>query len=812
MPNFNSCLNAVKPKTGIDCLMIVSLLCYWFWALTSSMALVILDSLPDRSALLIPSVAAEVFLWIIGIALVFADILLRARHDPDNNFSALTEMRHRLCYLVPAVLLARILFSHLPCLSANILYYVPLAVLAWALCAVLSASSQTQISRRRVFWEWTVVLVFSSLIYWSLGLYFTNSVGEHSGDEGHYLIQAESLFRDGDLDIRNNFEEPEKINRSAVHISGYSRNDKWYSWHTPGLSILLAPTVGAGLIVRHLVLGLIAGLGLAGVYLLGIQVGASRRSLFTILVLLGCSAFYGIYASRALPEVLGATLATYGMLATLVQKRFPWLSAVICALLVSYLPWAQTRFIPLALTVAGCYGIQGLLGREPWGAKLRRLSIFSLLCLVGLAGFQLFQFWLFEGGTAYPVRDLLFSFPVGLWHTLASSRGILYAFPVFASVLAAVIYLLCKAPRKTYPVFALLYFLSVFLTSCSTPWFTGGACLPGRFLLVVTPVMIVALALVLSDSGPGFRFLACYLGLFSVSMFVVELGVLEYMGKSFANPYVVSEVHPMLQGLVPLLNLYNPYETTRLMSGILLYGLAIVLVFAPHWPIRLQAGVLLAVAVFLVLMADLPDGGSQKGYTPRQVEHFLSLTDKGSAHLIGLKKSREVRDIFEFSNRFGSEYHSLIRRVTTEDLGTISRDGTVSIPHLPPNDWEGRGFRWATLVPPFKSGRGQRAVSLNAVLLGDVAAEFVVREGSHNLIAKQYAVGKEIDDTFVFKTENAGDIYILVRLIGESGEFICHSIGYTPFNEDVLRKLNLEYGARPCNMDKLEVKKDDANE
>lgn len=85
-----------------------------------------------------------------------------------------------------------------------------------------------------------------------------------TGDEPHYLIIAASLLRDGDLDVRNNYQ----YNAEAREVSGPIRPhawrtpDGWRSFHAPGLALLLAIPFGLGGIVgaRVALALLVAGL------------------------------------------------------------------------------------------------------------------------------------------------------------------------------------------------------------------------------------------------------------------------------------------------------------------------------------------------------------------------------------------------------------------------------------------------------------------------------------------------------------------------------------------------------------------------
>lgn len=775
----------------INRVFLAVLILYWIWSIMPSMSPWRLDSLSDRTVLLIPDWTVELGLWVAGLLIFFTGTKLLGSLDAQKPRASLARGRYRLSWVVPILLLSRLAFPYFPRLSANVVYYVIPALMAWSLAGILAVVRNNPVPHRKWLLEWGFVVIIFSLLYWCLGTYFTDSVGEHSGDEGHYLIQARSLNQDLDLDLRNNFEHPEEISRSRVHISPNSRRGKWYSWHTPGLSFLLAPTMGHGVSVRHLVLGIIAGLGIGGVYLLCMQIGVGRSTALTMLLFLGCSAFYGVYASRALPEVLGATLATYGMVSIIGRSRWSGRSIALVVAVVILLPWAHIRFAPLALTIAGCYGIAVVYGPRRWPVKMRDATIFALLSFLGWAAFIIFQLHLFEGGSSYPAKNVLFGNLWGLWHTLASNCGILFAFPVFACTSSACVYLLFKRKHRGYAVCAILFFLSIFLTSCATPWFTGGACMPGRFLLVVSPILMVSLAIVVQSANSGFRALALYLGLFSVCMFVAELLVLKNLGKSFSNPYDIRVVHSMFRGVDNLFDLYNPYQGARLMPAGILYCASLALLFMRNKCDCLQASVLAVLTGTLLFTGDILTDNKIKRHSNRQIASFLGTRALDRAYLIALDRGEQTRDLFQFSNRFASHEKAVIKRVTTQDLGVRSRDGNVSLPHVAPNDWKGRDWRWATLVAPFTTGEGWRAVALNAELNGEVSAQFVIREGSNTRTIRNYSAGSEVEDRLVFYAEGVGDIYILVRMEGGDGEFLCHSLGYTAFSENLLRKANL---------------------
>jgi hypothetical protein len=163
-----------------------------------------------------------------------------------------------------------------------------------------------------------LAVVLSAVFFTVVGWHFSKLAGEHSGDEGHYLVQAESLYKEHDLDLGNNLKRDGSggIQYRRHHVSPTSRDGHIYSWHPFGLSLLLWPAMGAGLFARHVVLGAIAALGVAGMLALAVVCRARAAGAFFVTGLVALSPLWAMYSFRALPEVLGAALLLWLTVAT----------------------------------------------------------------------------------------------------------------------------------------------------------------------------------------------------------------------------------------------------------------------------------------------------------------------------------------------------------------------------------------------------------------------------------------------------------------------------------------------------------------
>jgi hypothetical protein len=728
-----------------------------------------------------------VVFWVVLVAL-FSSSQLHARFHQQAD--SLRRAIFRASWVPFLVGVSYLLLSLNAMLSTAVMQLGLPMVLAWNLWPMFEPDSMLFPCAEKSWlrrWMPVLVLFVTTVIHGATGFYFTSAVGEHSGDEGHYLIQAFSLSEDGDLDIRNNFGgDVSEIYRGGLHISPNSIGGKWYSWHPPGLSFLLAPVVGAGLWVRHLVLGLFSGLSLCGLYLLAVMLGARIRHALLMVVLTGGSAFWGVYASRALPEVLGAALAVWGLYLVLLQPQRPWITQPLLWAIIGFLPWAHTRFLPVALVLVGAYGLHGLLMRERWPVKIGRLGLFAAGALGALLLYRYCQFRMFVNGSSYDSEGVLFSLPLGLWHSLASCRGILYMFPLFAFAFVALLKaFVCRPLRLSYLYVALL-FLGVWLSACGTVWFTAGSCMPGRFLLVTLPPVLAIAAVMLRAANRVFVRGMLFAGMYSICIFVAMLSILPSLGRSFGTPHNLELIHPLYTTMVRFY--YEPHTQMALLPALALYVGLFLLLLLP----RQRSVVLSAVIMVLVVLAFVPrvhvNGAGQT--SARRVAEDLDRFRLDKWHILMVSLNGETappRPIDEVINRFCGMPDS-VKSVTTRDLGVLVSNKWISTPHIEPNDWEGRPYRWATIVPPFPAGKGPFYIGIEAEIEGDVVAHLVIREGSHTHVEKRLDPGDKIHELLPLEGRRRGDVYVLIRFEDGDGRFINHATSAGRYSEKLIEK------------------------
>ncbi|PTN36489.1 hypothetical protein C6366_09200 [Desulfonatronum sp. SC1] len=493
-----------------------------------------------------------------------------------------------------------------PLISTNLRLFVVLAAFSIFFVRITDALLTVEgiNTRYPVAWVWTIFLL-ATVIFAHGGYRFSKQVGEHIGDEGHYLVQAQSLYEDRDLDIKNQLFEalgigdPAKINRVNFHIHRHSSGDAFHSVHPFGLSLLLAPSWKWGLGGRHIVLGLISGAGLAGLFLLCRRMGAGNIAALCAVISLGASIFWSIYSYRALPEILAATLTIWTFWAIAVQRDRPWASLLIAAACCVYLPFAHTRFIPVSLMGIGLYGLFGLLGEEHLRAKARRLGLFTLICAAGYGGYLMVQSLLFTGPGEYPIRSTLFSYPWGAWEIIVSDRGIASIFPVIYWLAAAMVaWLVVDKDNRLFCLGIIATFFSCLLTSATFYWYTGGSSLPGRYLIVVVPLLFVGAAVMMERVSVITRAWFFFLTLFSMMLLVLVWINLSAVDRHFILPLHFFSSFPLYQDIYfPHASFRDDFIADNRLASI--HGLAALLLttalFALNrrrWPVSLAALIL----------------------------------------------------------------------------------------------------------------------------------------------------------------------------------------------------------------------------
>jgi hypothetical protein len=650
--------------------------------------------------------------------------------------------------------------------AANLLFFLPVLLAATSLFRWLqkldAAGSPAVAPARGAIAAGIALWIFYALV----GCYFTVSMSKPPGDTGHYLVLAESLYRDHDLDLRNNIGAAAEEDPERMHISKFSRNGRAYSWHSIGLPLLLAPFTAGGAPARHLVLALFVGLCGAGIWELCRLFGAPRHWSLTALLLFVLSRYWGTYSSLCLPEVAGAALTAWGVVAALRQHERPWRWSWLAVSCCACLPWLHTRFIPVSLALIGIFAATAFLDGRRRRSELLRLGFVAAAYIAALAAFFAFQLTLFTGGLPLP-PGLLLGYPLGIWYAIAHQQGLLSVLPLAAGMIGASLWILLRdPPNRRGAATAMLLTAIVLATASGTEHWRGGATYPGRFLLVVIPLFVPCLARALGKASPVARWWAIFLGLIPCLQFLLVLAGLPEMGD-------LNLIFDHLNGLMEYVAA-NDNRALRPFALVLLLGTGL-LFFVEAGRTRLALALTAAMVVVAAAFGDVALGPRvQKFREAFNARRLAQLGSRLEGASILSRGDAPIIDLFDVSDRFRRERFP----------GGIDQTSAPAAS----NDWAGRGFRWVTLAEPFEAGAGWRACRLTGRLASGTTAQWAVREGSDTLYEGPLAAGPDGAFAVTVKVlcRNRGRVVIALRFEDDRGILQNPAVAWTPYSQALL--------------------------
>jgi hypothetical protein len=335
------------------------------------------------------------------------------------------------------------------------------------------------------------------------------------GDEPHYLVIAQSLLSDGDVDLTDEHARREYApfygGDLAPHVSPNAPPGRLYSMHSPGLPALLLPAYATGgYRGARLLASALAALAAALLYRLVLAVTKSDGTAAAAWALAAFTPPLPFYAVTLYPE----TLAALAIVAFLLAARGvpgAWAVAAV-TLLAGVLPWVHTKYIPLAAAGLGFT----LLRPMRWATRAAALAAFGA-ALFALAVFFHTHYGSASFTTALGPADVApRRIPYGLAGALLDRQyGMLTVAP--ALVLAVPGLVALWRWRTGDALRAAVLALIVALPAAAYVGWWGGAAPPARYVLPLVGPALLAAAAVL----PRARDLAA--ALFGIGLAVLGL-------------------------------------------------------------------------------------------------------------------------------------------------------------------------------------------------------------------------------------------------------------------------------------------------
>ena len=418
------------------------------------------------------------------------------------------------------------------------------------------------------------------------------------GDEPHYLIIADSLWRDGDLAIDDNHARGDYLAYFRGELPpDYLRRGqdrRIYSIHAPGLAVLVLPAFAAfgyAGVVAAIIAIAAWGAGVVWRLVLDLTGEAGAAWYAWAAVVLAAPVFFHTFT--VFPDGVAsvcAAIALHGLVSAArgdggPREAWRWSGA---GLSLAILPWLHTRAAVIAIVLGA--GIAGaLLWRVRGG---RALALFLAAPVVSaVAWFGYFK-WIY--GTWNPAapyggytQTALAHVPAGVAGLLFDAQfGLLTVAPVFVLAAVGIGWMLQGGRRNGTPATSLdpqalrlvgatiaIAFVVYLVASASYRMWWGGASAPARFLAPMLLPLGVPIGLAWSRArGPASRALAVAALVATAGVTVILAGVdggrLAYGSRDAAAGWArwASPVVDLARAL-PRVHLTGP-GTATLLAGV----------------------------------------------------------------------------------------------------------------------------------------------------------------------------------------------------------------------------------------------------
>jgi hypothetical protein len=321
-----------------------------------------------------------------------------------------------------------------------------------------------------------------------------------SGDEPHYLLMAQSLWQERDLDLRDNYARQDFLAYTpgplTPHYGAPRKDGRPYPLHSPGLPLLLSPFFAVG--GRRgciIVLAVVAALAAAETRRLAEMATRARAAgVFAWALAAGPPlAFYSFHVYTEAPAAFCLAIALRLLLGPVTVG-----TGIASAVAASALPFLHVK-MTLAAVVLGVLALARARGRS--------LAAFAAVAAIAGVAFSAYYWSVFGRPTPLAIyggvpRDAAGSPGIAALGLLFDrSFGLLPYAPAFLLSFAGLAPLL--RGDRSIGAACCAAALSVVLPILSWRMWWGGQCPPARFLLPLVPLLGVSAACAAAASRRG---------------------------------------------------------------------------------------------------------------------------------------------------------------------------------------------------------------------------------------------------------------------------------------------------------------------
>lgn len=492
------------------------------WASRAELDEVVIDGLRQRIAL-VPS--WQPFIAFVALAAVaLGGLSMLARRSRPAGRPTLTTL------VLPAFGTAALVVPYLPGPPG---WWPALQALAGPGLWIVWALVATQI-------VWTIWPLLGDVVAWSAGRSLrtqtvaiwlataaasglgasrlTHTVLFPSGDEPHYLVIAQSLWRDGDLRIENNHTRKDYAEYFARELDPHyltrGADREIYSVHPIGMPVLITPVFALGgydLVVAFFIVMAATAATLVWRWAVALTGTLGTPTLAWAAIVL--SAPFLINAFTIYPEVPAALAVALALVMTVrpTPGGRPWHDVAI-GLLAGALPWLSTKYAPMSAALVAV-----ALARRAWPlhAADRRWNVMGGVRIVlpyGLCLLGWFAFFYAYWGTPMPSAPYGTMTQTEIDNTLFGVPGLLFdqEYGLLAYAPAYVLagfgfWTMVRRPgplRRVGLELAVIFCALLFTVGAFRIWW-GGSAAPGRPVTSGLLVLLLPMAVQLGTATAG---------------------------------------------------------------------------------------------------------------------------------------------------------------------------------------------------------------------------------------------------------------------------------------------------------------------